>query len=339
MGEQAAYLRVGLLILGGLGLLIGLVIFLSGGRLSEGVPFETYFRESVQGLEVGAPVKFRGVTLGRVTSIGLVSAEYGRGQVVEPGDSAYRLVFVRFVIDPQRVGRLPDTERAVETGLRAKVAPQGLTGASYIELDFVPPGQFPPLELPWTPRAEYIPSMPSTLSQVQDQAQQLLARLNSVDFATLAQGLTGVLDEMRAELKGGELHAAIGNAASLLQSLRDQLRAADLPALANNLRQTSQSVREMVGSKEMRSLIVNASGAADKLSVAAAKLPPLLAALDATARRADNGTADVQQSLGPLLRDLRATIGNLRDTSEMLRQDPAQVLFGGPPPRGTQRSR
>jgi paraquat-inducible protein B len=339
MGEQGVYLRIGLLLLGALGLLIGLVIFLSGGRLSEGVPFETYFRESVQGLDVGAPVKFRGVTLGRVTTIGLVSAEYGRGQVIEPADVSFRLVFVRFVIDPQRVGRLPDTARAVQTGLRAKVAPQGLTGTSYIELDFVPPGQYPPLELPWTPHAEYIPSMPSSLSQVQDQAQQLLARLNSVDFATLAQGLTGLLVEVRAELKDGELHAAIGDAGSLLESLREQLRAADLPALAVDLKHTSEAVRETAGSKETRSLIANAASAADKLSAAATKLPALLAALDATARRADNGTADVQQSLGPLLRDLRATVGNLRDTSEALRQYPAQVLLGGPPPRGAQRSR
>ena len=72
--------RVGLLIVGGIALLIGLVVFLSGNQFSEGVPFESYFKESVQGLEVGAAVKFRGVTLGRVTKIGLVSAEYGRNE-------------------------------------------------------------------------------------------------------------------------------------------------------------------------------------------------------------------------------------------------------------------
>ncbi len=337
--EQGPYLRVGLLILGALGLLIGLIVFLSGNRLSEGVPFETYFRESVQGLEVGAPVKFRGVTLGRVTTIGLVSAEYERGQTVQVEIASYRLVFVRFVIDPQRVGRLPDTQRAVETGLRAKVAPQGITGVSYIELDFVPPNQYPPLKLPWTPHAEYIPSMPSTLAQVQDAAQQLLAKLNSVDFTALAQGATGLLTDLRSEMKDGDVHATLDNAAALLAGLRDQLRQADLPALTADLQHTSRSVRETVQSKEVRTLLTSAATAADKLSVAAAKLPALIAALDATARRADTGTADLQQSLGPLLRDLQATIGNLRDTSEALRQYPAQVLFGGPPPRTPQRPR
>jgi ABC-type transporter Mla subunit MlaD len=332
-------LRVGLLIVGGLALLIGLVVFLSGNQFSEGVPFESYFKESVQGLEVGAAVKFRGVTLGRVTQIGLVSAEYGRNEPPDVRSATYRLVFVRFVIDPSRVGKLPDTETAVRTGLRARVASQGITGLSYIELDFVPPNQYPPLKVPWTPKAEYIPSMPSTLSQVQDAAQQFLAKLNSVDFAALAEGLTGLLGDVRGEIKNGDLHHTLTEATSLLKSVREQVNAADLPALTADLRQTSGSVRDTIQSKELRTLLTNAASAADRLSVAAAKLPALIAALDATARRANNGTADLQQSLAPLLRDLQATVSNLRETSEALRQYPAGVLFGAPPPRPSERRR
>ena len=74
---RGAFLRVGLLVLGGLALVIGLVWFFGGSTLSHGTLFETYFGESVQGLEVGAPVKYRGVTVGRVTDLGLVAAEYG----------------------------------------------------------------------------------------------------------------------------------------------------------------------------------------------------------------------------------------------------------------------
>jgi ABC-type transporter Mla subunit MlaD len=333
MMDRSAYVRVGLLILGGLGLMIGLVVFLSGNRFRDGVPFETYFRESVQGLEVGAPVKLRGVTLGRVTDIGLVSAEYGRDRPPQLDQSDFRLVFVRFVIDPSRVGRLPSTELAVRAGLRARVAQQGITGISYIELDFVEPKLYPPLALPWTPKAEYIPSMPSTLTQVQDAAQQFLAKLNSVDFNALAAGLTGLVTDLRTELRQGDAHAALVNAAGLLQTLQDQVRKADLPALSDDLRRTSTAARETIQGKEVRSLLANAATAADRLSVAAGKLPPVIAALEATARRTDNGTADLQQSLIPLLRDLQATVSNLRETSEALRQYPAGVLFGSPPPR------
>jgi len=337
---RGIYLRVGLLILGGLCLFLALIFYLSGSRLRGGTPFETYFSESVQGLEVGAPVKFRGVTLGRVTNIGLVSAEYfSATNPPDLGSPEYRLVFVRFVIDRGRVARLPNAEYAARTGLRARIASQGITGVNYIELDFVPPDQFPPLNLPWTPKAEYIPSMPSTLTQVQDAAQQFLAKLNSVDFNALANSLTSLLGDLRGELKEGDFHRTLVQATEVLHSIQQQVEQADLPSLTADLRKTSAGVRDTVQGKELRAVLVNVATAADRLSTAAAKLPPLIATLQATARRADNGTADLQQSLAPLLRDLQVTLSNLRDTSEQLRRSPGQLLFGGPPPRRADRPR
>jgi paraquat-inducible protein B len=47
----------------------------------------------------------------------------------------------------------------------------------------------------------------------------------------------------------------------------------------------------------------------------------------------DNGLADIEQQLVPILRDTRAALQNLRDTTEKLRQYPAGTLLGGPPPR------
>lgn len=333
MRGQGSFLRVGLLLLAGIGVLIGLVVFLGGNQLGEGRPYETYFRESVQGLEVGAPVKYRGVTIGRVTDIGLVTAEYGRDEPMDIQRATYRLVFVRFVIDPSRVGRLPDTQTAVKTGLRARVASQGITGLSYIELDFVNPEQYPPQSVPWTPRYEYIPSMPSTLSQVQDAAQEFLAKLNKIDMAALSQSVTGLIDDLRRDLGSGDAHLTLTRAADLLETLRQTVQDADLPRLTANLRDTSGSVRALVQGKEVRNLLANLSTAADRLAEGAAKLPALITALEATSRRAGNSTADLQQSLIPLLRDMQATAANLRETTEALRQYPAQVLLGGPPPR------
>ena len=333
MRGQGSFLRVGLLLLAGIGVLIGLVVFLGGNQLGEGRPYETYFRESVQGLEVGAPVKYRGVTIGRVTDIGLVTAEYGRDEPMDIQRATYRLVFVRFVIDPSRVGRLPDTQTAVKTGLRARVASQGITGLSYIELDFVNPEQYPPQSVPWTPKYEYIPSMPSTLSQVQDAAQEFLAKLNKIDMAALSQSVTGLIDDLRRDLGSGDAHLTLTRAADLLETLRQTVQDADLPRLTADLRDTSGSVRALVQGKEVRNLLANLSTAADRLAEGAAKLPALITALEATSRRAGNSTADLQQSLIPLLRDMQATAANLRETTEALRQYPAQVLLGGPPPR------
>lgn len=346
MAGRGAFLRVGLLIVGATGLLFGLLLFLGGNKYRNGVPFESYFTESVQGLEVGAPVKFRGVGLGRVTEIGLVSAEYSEGMPIDTMRASYRLVYVRWVIDPSRLGSLPDTAEAVKSGLRAKVASQGLTGLSYIELDFVDPKNFPVPEIPWKPRYPIIPSIPSTLTQVQDAAQQLLAKLNSVDIEGLLRSLTGLVDDARSDLGSGDLHNAIGQASELIKSTKKLVEDANVPALSAELRSlaidaraTSEALRAVAQGKDTKAILANTAAATAQFSAASAKLAPLLVQLQATATRADNGAADLQQSLIPILRDMQATATNLRQTTEVLRQYPASTLLGGPPPRAQGGSR
>ena len=54
-------------------------------------------------------------------------------------------------------------------------------------------------------------------------------------------------------------------------------------------------------------------------------------------RTARGATTDLQAELAPILRDLRAAVGNLRDTTEQLRRYPSQAIFGAPPPAPEQR--
>jgi ABC-type transporter Mla subunit MlaD len=331
MGSRGTFLRVGLLVVVGTALLIAVVMFLAGSRLREGKRYETYYSESVQGLEVGAAVKYRGVTVGRVSEIGLTSATYFRDTEVRNAD--YRLVFVRFVIDQTRVGRLPDTQSAIESGLRVKLASQGLTGLSYLELDFVNPSLYAPLKLQWTPEGEYIPSMPSTLNQVQDAVQNFLAKMDRVRIDQIAADLDGLIGDLRNELRDGDGHRALTALAALLATAEREVQGADLPALSAALRATADAARTLLGGPQTRATLTNASLATDRLAQAAAQLPGLIASLQDTARRAGNGTADIQAALTPILRDLQATLANLRDTSETLRRYPAATLLGGPPPR------
>jgi phospholipid/cholesterol/gamma-HCH transport system substrate-binding protein len=334
MFGRGLYLRVGSLIVGGIALLVAMIWFLTGSEISRGTVFESYFSESVQGLEIGAPVKYRGVTIGRVSDIGLVSAEYGRGQPINVASFTYRQVFVRYVVDTSKIGQMPDVQRAIAQGLRIRLASQGITGISYLELDFTDAERYPPQALPWQPKATYIPSMPSTFMQVQDAAQQVLAKLNRLDFDSLSVQLDALLTDFRAELANGDVHQTLQEATNLLRTTREAIAAADLPGLSADIRQTTSTLRGTLQGKQMQELIANASLAADRLANAAAKFPALLASLQATAQRADNGTAELEQSLIPLLRDMQATAGNLREMSASLRRYPAQV-FGQPPPRGT----
>jgi ABC-type transporter Mla subunit MlaD len=328
---RGAFLRVGLLVAVGVAMAVGLVLFLSGNRIRHGQVFETYFKETVQGLDVGAPVKFRGVSLGEVTEIGLVSAAYLPPDIQE---AANRLVYVRFVIDLTRTGRPAGLDAAVASGLRARLASQGITGLAYIELDFVDPVQFPIAPLPWTPKYNVIPSEPSTLAKVQDAAETLLAHINAVDIVGLGHAAQRVLDDLHGQLgEGGEAQQALAGGTALMVTARQAVERADLPGLTAEVRAAAAALRGLAGGPQARATLAAIARTADRLTDVAGKLPALVAALEAVVRRTGGGVADAQSELVPLLRDARAAAANLRDTSESLRRYPAGALLGGPPPR------
>jgi paraquat-inducible protein B len=334
MADKATFLRVGLLLVAGLLAAMGLVLFLSRDEVRNGLNFETYSKESVQGLVVGAPVKFRGVTLGDVTGIALVSAIYPEAMPAKEDPSAYQLVVIRFTIDPKKLGATADPEEAVRLGLRARLATQGLTGVAYLELDFVDPKKFPAESIPWTPHNPFIPAIPSTIEQVQDAAEALLAKLDAIDLVKLTGTVQKLLDNVNDEVTQGDLHGTLAEAHALLKMLRVTVEQADLPAVMTDIRSTSASLRAVVQGKQVKQFTSSAADAATTLAEAARRLDPLLATLQATVQHANNGVSDLQEEIGPALRDVRAAASNLRDTSETLKRYPASVLLGSPPPKG-----
>ncbi len=327
MNQRALYLRVGALLAFSAALLIGLVLMLTGDRWHTGHAYETYFRESVEGLDVGAPVKYRGVTLGHVTNIGLVSAVYGATADEQVMDPTYRLIVVRFKIDPRRVGKLPDTETAVKTGLRAKLANQGLTGVMFLEMDFLPPNQYPVQAVPWTPLDDYVPSVPSTFAQLQDTVMQVLNRLEKIDAATLVRHLDDLIEDLRQDLaKGGDVHAVLAQARTTIADVQARVDAADVPALSADLRRTSEAITQLAQGGPTRDLVA-------QTRAAVARLPKLIDSLTQTANRADGGLADIEAQLMPILRDVRAAAANLREMTDEIRRDPGSVLLDAPPPK------
>jgi ABC-type transporter Mla subunit MlaD len=329
---RGLYLRVGALVLAGLALGIGFILFLTADRLTgSNQQFETYSRESVQGLEVGAPVRYRGVSIGRVSEIGLVSAEYRRPQG-DPYGAAFQLVYVRFAVDNARIGETLSLEDAIRIGLRVRIAAQGITGVNYLELDFVDPLRFPPRPVPWEPRFPYVPAVPSTVAQVQGAAEQLLERLQAVDLPALLDNVIGLVADLRGQVKDGDLAVTLREAAELMRVLRAATQEADLAGTATELRGTAADARRLLASREIAQVLANAAAATAELRAVAARLPGSVNTLDASLRTARSVSTDIQAELAPILRDLRAAVANLRDTTEQLRRYPSQAIFGAPPP-------
>lgn len=339
MKPTTLYLRVGLLVIVGALLAVGFVIFLAanrGGGLTQ--VFETYSRESVQGLDVGASVRYRGVLIGRVTEIGLVSSSYRRPEGVAYSE-AFQLVLIRFAVDASAIAEVPSIQEAIRLGLRVRITAQGITGVNYLELDFVNPDRFPVPSIPWTPRHTVVPSIPSTVAQVTDAAEVLVGRLLQVPIEQMANDLAALIGGLSRQANEGDLAITLRESARLTAQLNTLLQSGAVEALLADARGAAEQARGLAAAPELRQAIANISAAAVELRRATQRLPATIEGVDRTLRTARDTTSDIQSELVPILADLRATTASLRATAEALRGSPSQTIFGAPPPPPQDRRR
>lgn len=328
MEPRGAALRTGLFVLAGIVVLIGLIFLLSGNAFRPGIAYESYFAESVQGLNVGSAVKFRGVTIGKVTDIGLVSAEYPPPNPAELLQPVYHQVVVRFRVNPGKIGPDDNFQEAIKHGLRVQVAPQGITGLAYLELSFVKPTHHPLPSIPWHPRSTVIPSIPSTLTEVQDAVQKFLTNMEHVKFSKTIAVLTSLVDTLNQEITTGDAHQTLANANALLGELRTQVKRADLPA-------TTASLRNLADGAQTRAILARLDRTTAELGKVSAEMPRLVAQTQVTISNANQTTATLNRQMIPILRNLNAASANLDELSETLKNNPSIVLRGAPPPRQT----
>ena len=71
------YFRLGVFVIAAIAVLISVILIFGSGQLfKKSFYVETYIKQSVTGLDVGAAVRFRGVKVGQVTMIGLTGDIY-----------------------------------------------------------------------------------------------------------------------------------------------------------------------------------------------------------------------------------------------------------------------
>ncbi len=319
------FLRVGLLALSAIALAISFVVYLTAGQFgTKSDYFETYVGESIVGLDVGASVRFRGVQIGRVTEISLAAAVY---DVPEARANRYamQLVVIRFAVERTRVARITSLEDMIAGGLRTRIASQGITGVTYLEIDILDPARYPPIQVPWKPRYDHVPAVPSTITQVTSAAEQILRRLEALDIEALVNNAAGLMGDLRRQVSDGEVATVLREAGETVAELRAEIRKIRLEETANELRgaiahmgDAGRSAQELLASREIREALV--------------RIPAAVTALEQTLRTARGATTDLQADLSPLMRDLRSSVANLRDTTESLRRSPSQTLLGAPPP-------
>ena len=280
--EKASYFKIGLFIIVGTILgAIGVVALGVGTIFQKKVMVETYIDESVQGLDVGSSVKFRGVQVGKVETISLTSAEY-------PTKRRYVLVRIGlttkiFLADPGSPSFLAE----VEKGLRVRLASQGVTGAAYIEADYQDPARNPPLEIDWRPYYPYVPSSRSRITQLSDSVEKILRSVENIDVGRLVDGLEKSLLTITKVAEGANFDKLGGQAHAFLTEVRD----------------TNRQLKELIGSSDIKSAFKDSAAAAsgvrqiieraqEPVNQMLADLPRAAESLERMVKRLDAVTAD-----------------------------------------------
>lgn len=167
--------KLGLFVVVGVVAMIAALFWLGARRFQRtSFPAVSYFDESVQGLDLGSPVKFRGVTVGTVADI-----------TIAPDHRHVQVTSDIYVDAMQRLGlgeRAPhEGEEFINPLLRMQLVSAGITGVRFLQTDFFHPQRYPEPMLPFEPPWNYVPSAPSTLKSVGDTAIDILNRMPDLE--------------------------------------------------------------------------------------------------------------------------------------------------------------
>ena len=321
MSVHSNYFKLGLFILGATSLILVALIFFGLGSLrKDKVMLESYFDESVQGLDVGSPLKFKGVKIGSVERIRFVFNKYSNFKEIP-----FRYVLVEMALDPESalVAKTSNDmkealNREVENGLRVRITPQGLTGTGYLEMDYVNPRTSKPLPIDWTPEYYYVPSAPSTMARLEESFETFSKILRKIDDA-------------------GVDHA-IQNISSLLVVIREAVKDANVPGLSGNvdslisdLRKTNEHLNSMIGSKEAREAMKNLGGTLVNLKASTENLPQAIADLRKLLKEVNSLLSTQRDEVQGLLQQGKQAFENLNDLTGDAKRNPSRLLFGAPP--------
>ena len=212
MSNKVSHTGIGLFVLGAIAILIGSIWFFTGGN-----PFKTrsvavmYYDRSIQGLELGAALKLRGVKIGEVIKI--------QSYFNEDAMSVINAVYVSFTEEQviNKTGRqgLDLIEELIDDhGLRAQLRVQSyLTGLLYIEIDFF---STETVLRRWG-HDQHVPEIPTSPTDIE----KLSDMLNAIDFDKIISSMENIATNIEGFLTDPELQTLAANVNKTLASINE----------------------------------------------------------------------------------------------------------------------
>jgi paraquat-inducible protein B len=328
MSQKANPTLIGAFVFGAIVIAVGAVIFFGSANLfAKKQLFETYFNQSVNGLGIGSNVKYKGVTVGKVTKVQLKFQGNGEAPVVRvlyEINTDNLLNKYGLTID---LGDRKLHEKAVESGFRAKMDFESLiSGQLFIALDFYKDATPPQLHLEANnENVLEIPPQTSDIEAILANLTKAIGNIGSVDFASLAAELQGVL-----------------------KSAHDSIEAMHLDQLGPSLDKAASSISNLANGEEVKSALASVRTSFDQLTTTLKSLNPAVGDLKPTLEQAraaltnlQKSTAELNQVLKPdstlryqldsSLSGINAAAGAIQQLADFLQRHPNSLLFGRKP--------
>jgi paraquat-inducible protein B len=316
MGAAKTYVKLGLFTVLGVVALVAAAFGLGIRSVrGETVRYHAYFDESVQGLETGAPVKYRGVSIGTVGAID-----------VAPDRRHVDVTLALKLEDLRRLGLVEPTRRvAVPPDVRAQLGSQGITGVKLVNIDFFDPKTHPVEPLPFETDPRTIPSTASFTRGLEESLGKALERLPDLLEATMASlaRIDGLIDDV--------------NEQQIPQAIVKTLR---------NLDGAVTDLRVVVKSVDRAKIPEKTAKAIDRMDAAMSRANAILerfdgdAGLVASTKRATDSVGDLGRSVSGSAEELERTLRDVgeaaravRDLADAIERDPDMLVKGKAAPR------
>lgn len=340
MARRSSNFMIGLFVTVGVVIGVVAIVWLGASKyFEEGSFYATYFDESVQGLQVDSRVKYRGVDIGKVQSIGVAADR--------------KLVEVVMKIDLDG-----ETRQNVVTQLRAA----GITGIVFIELDRRNADD--PILLPPSGMETRYPVIPSQLSQAKQMlssVDRIMNRIGEVDLKGISGQLVRTSQAVETFLTGKSMTGMVAKLDSTAGSIERSSQAvetfltgksmagmaAKLDSIAETLDQGVRRIDRMVAGGQVEEILLEARQGLQETRKAIADVRELVAAVRGevknlnaaeTAERAGRMIEGIDRRTRAIKIDFERTTDEIRQAAESLKllldrvyQNPSDLIFSRPP--------
>jgi paraquat-inducible protein B len=320
MSKQVSKTAIGGFVLAAIGLLIVSIIAFGGGKfLKKTEKYVLFFESSVKGLSVGAPVIFRGVRVGSVTSIVLRS---NLRTLVATIPVVIEIERDKIEIEEEVGSLYENRQRLIERGLRAELSLESLvTGQMMVELDFKPDT---PIKLVGA-ETKYpeIPTVVSALDRLAQSIQNLPIEELFNKIMGAVEGISKVVNSPDLMAAVQSLNLAVNDARKLLQDVDAQVE-----PLANTATRTMNDFGTLAKDvdQQVDPLAKEATGTLRAYRKLArdvdAKVDPLSKSAIAAMKAAESAIKSIDDLVGkdsPTVADLDTTLQELSEAARSLR--------------------